>query len=144
MQYCPRSKKGRNLSAKRTPTKRSSNQETGIKVQPNERRCARTRETHILPLAACCPMSNNPTIGSEIEIAYSPADSILEVQSLREYIDSYIGGRGAIRSMEGMIQQITQDCADALKTMVHVRANLNINPNQRMILECAAHATNED
>jgi NADPH-dependent 7-cyano-7-deazaguanine reductase QueF-like protein len=84
-------------------------------------------------------MSGNPLAGSEIEISYTLVDLILEVQSLREYVDSYKGGRGDIRSMEGMIQAITQDCANAVKTTVHVFARLNINPDQRMELECSAH-----
>lgn len=64
---------------------------------------------------------------------------VLEVASLREYVDSYKGGKGDIRSMEGMIQQITQDCANAVKTVCHVRAELVIEPNQEMILDCSAH-----
>jgi NADPH-dependent 7-cyano-7-deazaguanine reductase QueF len=83
-------------------------------------------------------MSGNPLEGSLIEISYAPSDRILEVASLRTYVDSYIGGRGEIRSMEGMIQQITQDCANVAGVMVHSVARLNINPNQRMTLECSA------
>src|SRR6187399_725040 len=112
-----------------------------ILTQPNEKRCHRTRETHILPLEKCCPMSGNPMPGSEIEISYDLADRILEVESLRQYVDSYIGGKDDIRSMEGMIQAITQDCANAVGTMCHVVANLVIAPNQKMRLECSAHCT---
>lgn len=110
-----------------------------IKTQPNEERCYSTRQRHILPLKPCCPISHNPTEGSKIEIEYRAFESHLEVQSLRDYVDSYVGGKGDIRSMEGMIQQITQDCANAAKTCVHVIATLNINPNQQMILECSAN-----
>lgn len=113
-----------------------------ILTQPNEKRCHRTRETHILPLAECCPYSHNPRPGSEIQISYDVTDKILEVESLRAYVDSYIGGKGEIRSMEGMIQAITQDCADAAGTMCHTVAELVIEPNQRMRLECAAYCSN--
>jgi 7-cyano-7-deazaguanine reductase len=97
------------------------------------------REMHVLKIPQCCPVSGNPQDGSTIEIEYSVMDLILEVQSLRDYVDSYVGGRGDIRSMEGMIQQITQDCANAVQTSVWVRARLEINPRQQMVLECSAN-----
>lgn len=98
------------------------------------------KSIHVLSLKPCCPISGNPQAGSEIEIEYRASKYLLEVVALREYMDSYIGGRGEVRSMEGMIQQITQDVANTIKTAVHVTARLNIAPEQKMILECAAHA----
>lgn len=112
-----------------------------LKTQPNERRCHRMEETHILTIPPCCPVSGNPRPGSTIEIRYSPAKQILEVASLRAYVDSYKGGKGDIRSMEGMIQAITQDCANAVGVMVHTLALLNISPRQKMRLECSALVT---
>lgn len=111
-----------------------------LKTQPNEERCHSMKSVHALDLKPCCPMSGNPLAGSIIEIEYRADRHLLEVEALRQYVDSYIGGRGDVRSMEGMIQQITQDCANTLGCMVHVTARLNIAPEQRMILECAAHA----
>jgi 7-cyano-7-deazaguanine reductase len=96
------------------------------------------RETHILPLLNCCRVTRNPQEGSVLEISYSPDERILEVASLRAYVDSYVGGRGDIRSMEGMIQNITQACADVVGVMVHSLALLVIEPNQKMRLECSA------
>lgn len=96
------------------------------------------RETHILEIPPCCPYSGNPLSGSFMEISYDPYDKILEVISLRDYVDSYVNGKGEIRSMEGMIQAITQDCANAVGVMVHVMALLSIHPNQKMRLECSA------
>lgn len=107
-----------------------------IATQPNERRCASMEESHILPLAPACPISGNPQAGSSITITYSPSDRILEVESLRSYVDSYTGGLGDIRSMEGMVQAITQDAANATGVSVEVVADLNIRPNQKMILRC--------
>lgn len=112
-----------------------------LKTQPNEERCYSMREKHILPLSPCCPISGNPKEGSTLKIEYRVNERILEVEALRAYVDSYIGGRGDVRSMEGMCQQITQDCANAVDTSVHVLAELNISPNQRMILECCANPT---
>lgn len=108
-------------------------------TQPNERRCAGMIETHIMPLNPACPISGNPQGGSEVRIRYRPAAKILEVAALREYIDSYTGGRGDIRSMEGMVQAITQDCATATGVECTVIADLTIQPRQRMTLECVAY-----
>ena len=105
-------------------------------TQPNECRCASMEETHVLPLDPACPVSGNPQAGSSISIIYTPASLLLEVESLRAYVDSYTGGRGDIRSMEGMIQGITQDAANILGVAVEVRADLNIRPNQKMMLKC--------
>jgi NADPH-dependent 7-cyano-7-deazaguanine reductase QueF len=105
---------------------------------PNEMRCLWIKERHILPVSGCCPISFNPQVGSEIEIEYEPAQSILEVATLRAYVDSFIGGKDGVRSMEGMIQQIAQDCANYVGTKVTVRAHLLIEPGQRMELECRA------
>ena len=99
------------------------------------------KETHVLALKPCCPISGNPLAGSVIEIEYRVHERVLEAEALRAYVDSYQGGRGDVRSMEGMCQQITQDCANAVQTSVWTRAVLNIAPEQSMILECAANVT---
>lgn len=108
-------------------------------TQPNEKRCHRMEETHVLPLSPACPFSGNPRPGSKLRIKYEPKDKILEVASLRKYVDSYKGGKGDIRSMEGMVQAITQDCANATGVACYVRAELIIEPDQEMILECSAY-----
>lgn len=110
-----------------------------LKTQPNENRCKRTLERHILSVPKCCPMSGNPLPGSKIVIEYEPGKRLLEVQALRAYIDSYIGGRGDIRSMEGMIQNIAQDVADVLGVRAYIKAFLEIAPEQQMELECSAY-----
>jgi NADPH-dependent 7-cyano-7-deazaguanine reductase QueF len=109
-----------------------------IKTQPNERRCHHTEEEHRLDLPECCPISKNPRPGSSITIQYAPVDLFLEVASLKAYIDSYQGGRGDVRSMEGMIQAIAQDCADTVRARVTARADLVIEPSQRMVVTCQA------
>lgn len=107
-----------------------------LKTVPNEKRCLWTQETHELELPSCCPVSGNPMPGSKLCIIYEPAATILEVKSLRDYVDSYRGGRGEVRSMEGMIQQIAQDAAMVLNVYVKVEADLEIAPAQRMKLKC--------
>lgn len=103
-----------------------------IKTQVNENRCKHTTIIHVLTLPQCCPVSNNPQPGSTITICYSPKKFILEVYSLKKYIDSYKGGKGVIRSMEGMIQNITKDCAEAICATVEIESRLIINPDQTL------------
>lgn len=57
---------------------------------------------------------------------------MLEVYSLKKYVDEYIGGRGAIRDMEGMIQQIAQDCANAIGAYVRVDAQIILQRGDTM------------
>ena len=109
-----------------------------LQTQPNERHCANTYETHILALPECCPRSKNPRPGSTVAIRYMAGPLFLEVASLYAYIDSFRGGRGAVRSMEGMVQTIAQDCADALRRPVEAKARLYLLPNQRMVVRCHA------
>ena len=85
-------------------------------------------------------MSKNPLEGSVVEIHYSPSDHIIEVASLRAYIDSYVGGRGDVRSMEGMIQNIAQDAANCVGVYVRVAGFLKLAPSQDMTVSCAAEA----
>ena len=109
-----------------------------LRTQPNERRCQKTIQRQTLDLPRCCPRSGNPQTGSFITIEYTPGAYHLEVASLYKYIQSYVGGRGDVRSMEGMVQQITQDCADVLGVPVTVRAFLRLDPPQVMTLTCKA------
>jgi NADPH-dependent 7-cyano-7-deazaguanine reductase QueF len=79
-----------------------------------------------------CPISGNPQEGSLIIISYHPRTLFLEVDSLQHYILSYKGGRGDIRDMEGMIQQIAQDCAQTIQTRVTVKATINLQRGASM------------
>jgi len=114
-----------------------------LKTVPNESRCEFTEIVHVVPIKDFCPISHNPA-GGHIEISYTPADRILEVASLRNYVDSYKGGKGEVRSMEGCIQAITQDCADTVRVCVVVSTDLYINPLQGMRLKCTAFPNGEE
>jgi NADPH-dependent 7-cyano-7-deazaguanine reductase QueF len=103
-----------------------------LATQPNEHKAEIALESHRLDLPQCCPVSGNPQPGSYIVISYAPADLVLEVYALRKYINEFVGGRGDVRSMEGMIAQIAQDCRQAVGVKVKVRAYLIINPGQVM------------
>lgn len=110
-----------------------------LQTQPNENRCATTHVNHAISIPPCCPISGNPLKGSLLEICYSPIKFVLEVEALRQYVDSYKGGRGDVRSMEGMIQNICQDSADCVAVPVRVKARLNLRPNQQMTVDCTAN-----
>lgn len=112
-----------------------------LKTVANEKRCLWMKETHRLELPRCCPVSGNPQPGSEVAISYEPNGHCLEVAALKGYIESYVGGRESVRSMEGMIQQIAEDCAKAIGVGVSVEADLLIEPDQRMELCCRGWPT---
>jgi len=95
-------------------------------------------EQHELDIPPCCPVTKNPQQGSVIKIKYRPRKTILEVQELEKYIHEYVGGRLDVRSMEGMVQNIAQDCAKTLGVKVKVTAKLFLIPKQRMKLQCIA------
>ena len=78
---------------------------------------------HTLPLPSCCPVSGNPQEGSEIRISYRSTGAVLEVYALADYLRSFIGGHSSgVRTMEGMAQQVAEDCARTVEARVTVRA----------------------
>lgn len=97
-----------------------------------------TFEWHILPLPSMCPISGNPQPGSTLFVLYKPVSYFLEVYSLRADVNAYIGGRGAIRDMEGTIQTIAQDCANAAYVYVVVGAVIRLQRGDTMALLCSA------
>lgn len=107
-----------------------------ILTQPNTRPHVATHERHDLPFSGLCPFSGNPQEGSILTIEYIPESVFLEVYSLKKYIDSYRGGKGDIRDMEGMVQQTCLDMARTLKTRVTVTAHIRLQNDDTMILVC--------
>jgi len=109
-----------------------------LKLQPDEHRCAFTEHEHCLQFDAMCPVTGNPLKGSTLTIKYRGAHGFLEVASLREFVDSYKGGKGDVRSIEGMLQEIAQACSDVLKVDVQLSSFLQIVPSQVMRITCYA------
>ena len=109
-----------------------------LKLQLNERRCAFTEHEHDLEISGFCPVSGNPRDGSRVRISYKGKDGFLEVAALRAFVESYRGGKGEVRSMEGMLQEIAQVCADCLQVDVKLAALLLIEPEQMMRVTCYA------
>lgn len=106
-----------------------------ILTQPRQSAVS-TLEWHILPLPSMCPVSGNPQPGSVLIALYQPVGCYLEVYSLHQHIHTFIGGKGAIRDMEGAIQQIAQDCAATLDTLVTVGAVIRLQRGDTMLLMC--------
>jgi hypothetical protein len=53
-------------------------------------------------------------------------------------VTRHVGGKGDVRSMEGMLQQIAQVCADVLEVDVKLTSELVIEPRQVMRVTCFA------
>lgn len=110
-----------------------------IQTQPNERRTGTaTRITHTVPIPPCCTVSQNPRPGSTFAVSYTAGDVFLEVASLYATVWSYRGGKGDVRSMEGMVQALAQECANAVGVRVEVVAELVLVPDQRMTVATSA------
>lgn len=105
-------------------------------TQPNTKRGIATWEWHILPFSDMCPFSHNPQAGSQLVILYRPERTFLEVYALDAYVQDYKGGRDGVRDMEGMIQQIAQDCANVLDTCVTVGAFIHLHDGNTMTVMC--------
>lgn len=96
-----------------------------------------TFEIHRIDLPQMCPISKNPQPGSHIRILYKPKDKLLEVYSLKAYIDEFIGGHPTgVRDMEQTIQKIAKDCSETIGVKVSVYANLILD-TQRLYLKCS-------
>jgi hypothetical protein len=104
-----------------------------LKLQPNENRCSFTEHEHMLTVNGFCPVSANPLPGSRLSIFYKGDKGFLEVASLRSFLDSYRGGKGEVRSMEGMLQDVAQSCADVLEVDVKLVGDLIIAPGQQFM-----------
>lgn len=88
------------------------------------------RQSHSVKLPAMCPASGNPQLGSELALMYRPAGWCLEVYSLDQLLQRFVGGwRGnehypPERNMEGACALIAQMVADAVGVPVRFRARL--------------------
>ena len=83
---------------------------------------------HEVAIPVCCPVSANPAEGSVIVICYRPDGVVFPVEDLVDMVDGYVGGRGAVRNMEEMIQDVAVRVATIVKVPVRAIAKLNIRP----------------
>jgi hypothetical protein len=84
--------------------------------------------SHTVDIPTCCPVSGNPRPGSTIRVSYLAYGVVMPVEDLVDMMAEYVGGRGTIRGMEEMIQEIAQRCAKETGVKVHARADLILTP----------------
>ena len=94
-----------------------------------------TKEAHEVQVPTLCPRTGNPITGSTLTITYAPADRLLEVYSLNEYVASFIGSKD-VRDLELLTQVVTRDCREALGVKVSVVGKYVLNIGQTLICEC--------
>lgn len=86
------------------------------------------QQKHIVTFDGLCPVSDNPKPGSYVEITYTPKEWFLEVYSLRDFVNSFTGGKRMgnerIRDMERTIQEIAAAAFEAVEVPVYVFAHL--------------------
>jgi len=94
-----------------------------------------TKQLHEVTVPPLCPKTQNPIQGSNITISYIPGEKLLEVYSLREYIDSFIGSQET-RDLELFAQVVARDCRAVLGVKVSVAGKFIMNIGQTLICEC--------
>jgi NADPH-dependent 7-cyano-7-deazaguanine reductase QueF len=93
------------------------------------------RQTHEVAIPALCPKTSNPMAGSTLTITYAPADKLLEVYSLSEYVTAFTGSE-TVRDLELLTQMVARDCRAALSVEVTVTGKFLLNIGQTLICEC--------
>ena len=94
------------------------------------------QQRHIIKVPQLCPKTGNPIRGN-ITITYTPKDKLLEVYSLTEYINSFIGHQ-QVRDMEHLAQVVAVDCARTLGVGVQVRAIFVLDIGQTAVIDVVA------
>jgi hypothetical protein len=84
--------------------------------------------SHSTPLPQCCPVSRNPLPGSNLTVCYQPNGIVFPVEDLADFVAEYVGGRGDIRGMEEMIQELATRVRDVVGVPVRAYADLIIQP----------------
>lgn len=82
---------------------------------------------HRIPVPpGACPVSRNPLSG-EVIVRYRPLDVVAEVVSLYQFVQG-AASPGGSRNVEGLAQQIHQECRAALGVDVTVELTLRVQP----------------
>ena len=100
--------------------------------------------SHSTPIPQCCPVSGNPLPGSKLTVCYRPDDVVFPVEDLASFVSEYVGGRGDIRGMEEMIQELAVRVRDVVRVPVRAYADLVIKPpfgGDQQTMRVSARAT---
>ena len=108
-----------------------------LKTIDNPKISKLTKQIHEVTIPALCPKTENPITGSTLTITYAPAEKLLEIYSLKEYIASFIGSR-EVRDLELFTQVVARDCREVLGVNVFVIGKYVLNIGQTVICECAS------
>lgn len=90
------------------------------------------KQTHIVSIPPLCPKTHNPVGGSTLTIVYFPEDRLLEVYSLNEYVNSFIGSN-EVRDIEQLVQSVARDCSGVLGVKVTVIGKFVLSIGQTVI-----------
>jgi len=103
-------------------------QETGavLKTIANPYPHMQTQQEHCLHVPQLCPASGNPGPGSRLTIRYISRGRFLEVFSLHDYLQAFIGHR-TVRDVEQLTQTVARDCAAALEHAVQVQGHFELS-----------------
>jgi 7-cyano-7-deazaguanine reductase len=93
------------------------------------------KQTHAVEVPPLCPKTGNPIEGSTLSISYIPAETLLEVYSLNEYVASFVGSND-VRDLELFTQVVARDCHSVLGVHVSVIGRFVLNIGQTVICEC--------
>jgi len=112
-----------------------------IKTIGNQRPQMAMTVEHVLLLPELCPASKNPKPGSSVTVRYEAGARLLELFSLDQYIDGFVGHR-IVRDIEFFTQVVGEDCANALGQAVEVFADIELNAvRQRQKVSLTARPT---
>jgi NADPH-dependent 7-cyano-7-deazaguanine reductase QueF len=100
---------------------------------PNRNAQISTRVTLRTPYSGACPVSGYPLPGSWIEVAYTPAQSILELSAVSLHLPTY--ATEAI-DVETVAQMLARDCAEALGVPVVVEAHYILRDGITLWVTC--------
>ncbi|HEY2979769.1 MAG TPA: hypothetical protein VGJ22_01195 [Anaerolineales bacterium] len=106
-----------------------------LKTIANPKISRLTKQTHEVQVPPLCPKTENPITGSTLTITYAPAERLLEIYSLNEYVAAFRGSN-EIRDLELLTQVVARDCREALDVDVTVVGKYVLNIGQTVICEC--------
>lgn len=106
-----------------------------LKTIDNPKIAKVVRQVHEVTVPPLCPKTFNPIEGSKLTIIYSPGAKLLEVYSLSEYVNMFVGSN-EVRDIEQLAQIVARDCHEALGVKVSVIGKFILNIGQTVICEC--------
>ena len=89
----------------------------------------------ITPYAGACPVSHEPQVGSTITVQYAPAERLLELHGVQEWLAPFATGDEAM-DLETLCQRLHTAAEAALAVSVTVRGDYILRNDLRMVVRC--------